>query len=126
MSNISLSNLSSEIVRGFQTYTENVTSEINEEVKARSKELVKAIKASSPLKTGDYKKGWTSKIENSHGRITVTVYNKKKGSLVHLLENGHAKRGGGRVSGKPHVRPATDRETALLEENIKSIIKRGG
>lgn len=123
---ITLDDLSSEIMKGFQTYTDDVTVAINKEVNKRSLALTKDIKENSPVDTDKYKKGWTRKIENQYGRITITTYNKTRGSLVHLLENGHAKRGGGRVAGKAHVRPATERETTLLENNIKSIIKRGG
>jgi len=133
MANISLSNLSSEILKGFQTYTDGVTEAVNDEVEQRSKELIKAIKAikaRSPVRDKDggyYKKGWTRKIERIGGTITITAYNKNRGSLVHLLEHGHVIKGGtGRTKAIKHVGPPTEIETALLEQNIKSIIKRGG
>lgn len=127
---VSLDNLSSEIIKQYQTYTDDVTIAINKEVNKRSRELLKEVKARSPVRDkngGKYKKGWTRKIENSHGQITITTYNKTRGSLVHLLEHGHVIKGGtGRTRAIKHVGPATERETALLEQNIKSIIRNGG
>src|SRR5690606_14025058 len=124
--NISIDNIASEITKAVQTYTDDVTTAIESEVNKRSLALTKDIKVNSPKDTGKYAAGWTRKKEGYGGNVSYTTYNKNRGSLVHLLENGHAKRGGGRVAGKPHVRPATDKETDLLEKNVKSIIRNGG
>jgi len=45
---------------------------------------------------------------------------------VHLLEFGHAKKNGGRVAARPHLRPAYDRHVPEMEKRIKKIIKNGG
>ncbi|MNJ40243.1 hypothetical protein D3C77_351330 [compost metagenome] len=127
---ISIDDLASEITLAVKEYTQDVTEGIEKEVNKRSLSLTKEIKAKSPRSkgknSGKYAEGWTRRKEVNGGHVSYRTYNKTRGSLVHLLEKGHAKRGGGRVPGKPHVGPAEDRETALLVNNIKSIIRNGG
>ena len=43
--------------------------------------------------------------------------------LSHLLENGHAKRGGGRVQAIPHIKPAEQAGIEKLEEDIERALK---
>ena len=51
----------------------------------------------------------------------MTVHSKNRYQLAHLLEHGHAKRGGGRVAAIPHIEPAE----ANGIEALKSKIERG-
>lgn len=126
MANINIDDLAAEITLAVKEYTEDVSAAIEKEVDTRSKELVKAIRNDSPEKTGEYKKGWTRKKLRDSDGATYVVYNKAKPGLAHLLEHGHAKRGGGRVTGRPHIRPNTERKEKQLVENIEKIIRNGG
>ena len=42
--------------------------------------------------------------------------------LPHLLEYGHAKRGGGRVPGRAHIKPVEDKITKDFERKVRAII----
>lgn len=123
---ININQLSAEITRAVKEYTAEVTEGIVEEIDQTSKAIVKAIRAGSPRESGDYAKGWTRKKMGSGQDVSYVVYNKEKPWISHLLEYGHVKRGGGRVSGRPHIRPVTDREIAEMERRVRSIIETGG
>lgn len=52
--------------------------------------------------TGHYAKGWKMETVKSRLNTSVVLHNEHSG-LPHLLEKGHAKRGGGRVEGRAHI-----------------------
>ena len=123
---ISPDNLTVELSKLLQNYTQDVSIAIEEEIDKTAKLVLDEVKRTSPVKTGKYKKGWKIKKEDRKGEVVRIIYNKDKGSIVHLLELGHAKRGGGRVSERPHMRPAYDKYVPQMEKNIETIIKNGG
>jgi len=120
---IKVDDLAGEIVLAVRTYTEEVGAAIEEAVKETARALAADLRETSPKKTGEYAKGWTARKE---GPGKYVVYNKKKPQLTHLLEHGHAKRGGGRVEGRPHIGPAVDKHIPAMERRIEQIIERGG
>ena len=120
---IKVDDLAGEIVLAVKTYTEEVGAAIEEAVKETAQALAADLRETSPKKTGEYAKGWTARKE---GPGKYVVYNKKKPQLTHLLEHGHAKRGGGRVEGRPHIGPAVDKHIPAMERRIEQIIERGG
>ena len=64
--------------------------------------------------SGAYAKSWTSKVEYEDHLIKgLELYNRKHYQRTHLLEYGHAKVGGGRVAGIPHIKP---NEEKAIEE----------
>jgi len=94
---------------------------MSEAIDEVAKESVKKLKAASPRgKTQKYYKGWTYKIEKGrliHGSV---VYGKTGTyQLAHLLEYGHAKKGGGRTNEYEHIKPV---ETWAIDEVIDRTI----
>lgn len=121
---ISVNDLGSVIQKELAAYSDEVAEGIRKEVKAVAKETVSALKTTSPMDTGKYAKGWTSKVEfESTEDIRVRVYNRTEPQLTHLLEYGHAKVGGGRVEGRAHIRPAEEQAERKLEGAIKVVLK---
>lgn len=92
-----------------QNYTAGARTVLDESIKETSKEAVKKVKKASPVRTGEYKKSWKAQQNTSRLRSGATVYAKApKYRLTHLLEKGHAKRGGGRVKAIPHIAPVNE------------------
>lgn len=122
MANTGIDNLATEIMKGLNEYAGLCTDTVKSAVNATSKEVKKDIQADAPVRTGKYKKSWTTKkvAENSNS-LTVVVHSKDRYQIAHLLEHGHVKRGGGRVNGKPHIAPAEQKGV----QSLKSKIERG-
>lgn len=121
---ISIDDLADTLAEELAGYSQEVTDDLKREVKQVAKEMVAELKATSPFDSGDYASGWTSTTE-SEGRNTVQVrvYNRKKPTLTHLLENGHAKVNGGRVEGKAHIGPAEQAAEKRLENKVVVMVK---
>jgi hypothetical protein len=120
---IKIDELSNEIARTIQEYSEDVEQAVQKVLDKDSTELVNKLKATSPKKTGEYAKGWTKKKSTLDGRVTYTVYNKDRYQLTHLLEFGHAKRSGGRVPGQPHIGPARDEIEEKIVRDIEAAVR---
>jgi len=123
MAGIKVDELAGEIVLAIRAYTEDVSEAIDQAARDTAKALAKDLRETSPKKTGEYAKGWTHRKEAPGN---YRVYNKKKPQLTHLLEHGHAKAGGGRVEGIPHIKPARDRHIPQFEKKVRQILERGG
>ena len=126
MANVPIDRLAAEITKAVQEYTEDVTEAIERKVDEVADQVLKEVKRTAPKRTGKYRRGFVKTNRDAPGRTRRIVWNKKRYMIVHLLEFGHAKRGGGRVAARPHLRPAYDKYVPKLIEEIRKIIKNGG
>ena len=117
--------LAAAIQKELADYSQDVTDGLKKSVKQVAKECKDEIVQNSPVLTGNYKKGWGTKINyESADDVRVTVRNKTDYQLTHLLEYGHAMPTGGRVDGKPHIRPAEARAEEKLMQKVKVVVKK--
>lgn len=114
-----------EIMKALTDYTEEVAQEIEAAADRRAKEAVKTLKQTSPRSKEShphYADGWTVRKQKSGGRLEVTIYNRKKPHLTHLLEYGHLKKGGTRVNGIPHIEPVQEKLNRDFAADCEEII----
>ncbi len=127
MTTVKIDQLAAEIAKELSKYSQEVVEKVNISSEKVGKEAVKQLKQTSPKKTGKYAKSWTMTTEKEFGQPHRRIIHAKAPHyrLTHLLEHGHAKVGGGRVEGRPHIRPA---EEMVIEEFVKEVeeaIERG-
>lgn len=120
---VTIDGLEEAMAEALQDYSQEVTDNLKKEIRATSKEVVAELKETSPARTGEYAEGWTSHVEyEARDDIRVEVYNRKKPQITHVLENGHALVGGGRVEARPHITPAVDHAEKRLDKKIVKVV----
>ena len=121
---VSVDGLTDAVMKQLDEYNELATDDMKKAVKKAGKTVKEEINGSAPVRTGRYAKSWTSRTTaESSTDIEVTVYSPSRYMLAHLLENGHAKRGGGRVRAIPHIKPAEEIGEEQLEADITKALK---
>ena len=127
MANVSIDQLAAEIAKGLAEYSQEVVEKVNVSSERVGKAAVKRLKQTSPKRYGKYAKSWTMKTEKLFGQPHTRIIHAKAPHyrLAHLLEYGHAKAGGGRVEGKPHIRPAEEEVIREFAREVEEAIKRG-
>ena len=121
---ISIDQMASVIMEGLQDYADLATDDLKAAVKKAGTTVRKQIQATAPSDTGKYAKSWSvKKTKETSSSLEVTVYSKNRYQLAHLLEFGHAKRGGGRVTGRAHIAPAEQAGIEELEKEIERSLK---
>ena len=114
-----IDNLAKTIMEGLQEYADLASEDVKAAVRKAGKNVKADIAANAPKRTGAYSKSWTVKTQKETANsLEVVVHSKNRYQLAHLLEHGHAKRGGGRVAGTPHIAPAEEKAIKELEEEI--------
>ena len=120
---VSIDGMADAVMAGLREYADLAADGMKSAVKKSAKTVKDQIRANAPERTGRYAKSWRTKTTKENASaLVVTVYSPSRYMLAHLLEHGHAKRGGGRVPGIPHIAPAEKKGIAQLEQEIKEAL----
>lgn len=116
--------MASTIMQGLREYATLAENDMKKAVRKTANSVKKEIQQNAPESSGAYKKSWiASKTVEKSGVLQMTVRSKNRYQIAHLLEKGHAKRGGGRVAAIPHIAPAEENGEEMLEQLIKNALK---
>ena len=116
--------LAKEVMDGLEEYAELAVDVMKKEIQETGKSVKQQISQTAPRKSGRYAKSWAvKKVKETSNSLDVVVHSRNRYMLTHLLENGHAKRGGGRVRAIPHIGPAEEMGIQQLEERIERALK---
>lgn len=122
--NIDAADLRAVINGVLNEYVDDVGEAVHEAVTDTAADAVKKLKTNSmPFKDKTYSKGWTKKVTKHRLYSEATVYNKTEGHLTHLLEFGHALKGGGRTRAFPHIAPVNDEVGDVFAEKFEQALK---
>lgn len=126
MTQIKIDKLSDVIMKELSDYSSMTNEKIKEMITDVSKETKKTIAANAPKRSGKYAKSWAvKKVRETSNTLHVVVHSKNKYQLTHLLEFGHAKRNGGRVSARPHIESAEKQMIEQFESKVKEVLENG-
>ncbi len=123
---INVDQLAATVMKELENYADTTTDGVKAAVKKAADTVKKEISAGAPVRTGKYAKSWATKTtaESSHA-LEITVHSRNRYQLAHLLEHGHAKRGGGRVAARPHIASAEEHGIKELEREIERSVRNG-
>ena len=122
---VSADRMAEAVMDGLLEYAELAADVMKDCVKKAGNTVKKETQAGAPVRTGKYKRSWAVKRQReTSSTLEVVVHSRNRYQLTHLLEKGHAKRGGGRVKAVPHIAPAEEKGVRELEEGIKRGLSR--
>lgn len=117
-----------DILIDFQGVTEEAC---DKGVTETAKTALKELRSAHPAGSGQYgswdksyNKGWKVMQTKTDKRYhkKATIHNATDYQLTHLLEKGHALRGGGRARAFPHIAPVAEKCDEELVRTIKKYI----
>lgn len=121
---VTIDGLRDAVMEGLKEYAWLAADDMKDAVKKTAKSVRKDIQDNAPVRTGKYKKSWSVKtVSENSDSIDLIVHSRNRYQIAHLLEHGHAKRGGGRVAAKPHIAPAEQAGNKNLLNEIQQKLK---
>lgn len=116
--------LNTTITKILQEYSGEISTDLAEATRKVAQAGVTALRQQSRANfkgTGEYAKGWKKLYEEKRLTSYAILYNDHY-SLPHLLEFGHAKRGGGRTQGRPHIEPVEEQLIQQFQREVEGML----
>jgi hypothetical protein len=121
---VTIDEMAQAVMDGLIEYADLASDEMKKCVRAAGTTVKKEIQKNAPVDTGKYRDSWTvTKQKENSSSLELVVHSKTRYQLAHLLEHGHAKRGGGRIAGKVHIAPAEELGERELVQNIERSLQ---
>jgi len=121
---VSIDDLPTVVKKSLEEYCDFTAEEVKQIVQEVSESVKDEIMEKAPVDTGAYRKSWrVSKEKETATSLSMVVHSEKHYRLTHLLEKGHAKRGGGRVAAQVHIAPAESNAEKMIVEKIERRLK---
>ena len=102
---IKIDQLADTVMKGMEEYAKLAAEDLKKDVQKAGKTVKQQIESTAPKQI---------------------VVHSKRYQLTHLLEFGHAKRGGGRTRAFPHIAPAEQAGIEQLTRDIERDLQKGG
>ena len=123
---VTVDNLAKAIMKELEEFKDVTEEACDKGVSETAKEALSKLHNAHPSGSGKYgswdkyNKGWT--VKKTKRDKTATIHNATDYQLTHLLEKGHALKGGGRAQAFPHIAPVAEECETKLVQNIQKWI----
>ena len=128
---VKVDDLAKAILEELENYKDVTDEAVDKGVSKTAKDAVQALRNAHPPGSGQYgswdesyNRGWKVMQTKTDKRYhkKATIHNATDYQLTHLLEKGHALRGGGRTRAFTHIAPVAEKCEDELLNTIKKYI----
>lgn len=120
-----MSDLKDVLKQLLDEYGEKIREEVEKAIESTAKATDKYLAEIAPKDTKAYARGFAkTKIEASWKGASVTIYNKSKPTLTHLLNDGWAMRNGERHEGDGHIDKGEQYRQEELQKEVEALLNK--
>ena len=125
---IDIDQFNEELAAMLEEYGQSITSDVKKKTKEAMNMLVKETKETININTGKTKIAVSSRTKSETERqITKEWYVKNpRHRVIHLIENPHQLRNGGRTQGSQFIKKATDKTVKWYTISLEEVIHNAG